>query len=298
MRPHRALLALVVVLAGAIYALALLLALLLTDSTPERFPHDLAINWTAARGQLAGVSLYDWGGQQRLALAEIGEPTGNYFQSLFTSYISPPTTALLMLPFALLSFPIATGLYRLAIGTAFVLAVGVLAQTLPDEHRLRGWAYGLAGLAALNAVRVSLSLGQVDAWVVLALAVAAYGLHVRRPGLAGAGVAVAALLKVSPGLLLVYLVVRRQWRVALAAVVVGAGLLTIELVAGRPGDLARFGLEVAPAISQARSPGGIRRCPRSRRGWRRARGRARGPSLSKSAWAAGACSAWASPRSA
>jgi len=131
MRPHRALLALVVVLAGAIYALALLLALLLTDSTPERFPHDLAINWTAARGQLAGVSLYDWGGQQRLALAEIGEPTGNYFQSLFTSYISPPTTALLMLPFALLSFPIATGLYRLAIGTAFVLAVGVLAQTLP-----------------------------------------------------------------------------------------------------------------------------------------------------------------------
>ncbi|HEY6752329.1 MAG TPA: hypothetical protein VI027_13540 [Rubrobacteraceae bacterium] len=40
MRPHRALLALVVVLAGAIYALALLLALLLTDSTPERFPHE------------------------------------------------------------------------------------------------------------------------------------------------------------------------------------------------------------------------------------------------------------------
>ena len=44
------------------------------DSTTQGFPWDFAINWTAARGQLAGVSLYDWVGLQRLGLAEIGEP--------------------------------------------------------------------------------------------------------------------------------------------------------------------------------------------------------------------------------
>ncbi|NJM41048.1 MAG: hypothetical protein HC853_09865 [Anaerolineae bacterium] len=72
------------------------------------FAWDFAINWTAARGLLEGVSLYDWHSLQAIGITHIGPRMADLFQDPYTSYIGLPTTALFLLPFAPLPFTWAT----------------------------------------------------------------------------------------------------------------------------------------------------------------------------------------------
>jgi hypothetical protein len=222
---------------------------LLTNPTTG-FAWDFAINWTAARGQLDGVSLYDWQNLQAIGITHIGPRMADLFQDPFTSYIGLPTTALFVLPFAHLSFAWATLLYRLTCVIFFITAVGVLVQTLPAHLRSRGWGLGLAALTTINAFATSVWLGQVDAFIVLALAVCLWGIHKGAWGIAGIGLGIATLLKISPGVLIIYLVLRRQWRAAGSAIVTMGVLMAVALWVGRPDDLARFIIEVSPSLSQ------------------------------------------------
>ncbi|NJM41049.1 MAG: DUF2029 domain-containing protein [Anaerolineae bacterium] len=141
-------------------------------------------------------------------------------------------------------------LYRLTSVALFVAAVGVLVQTLPQQQRLRSWVLGLAALTTINAFAASVWLGQVDALIVFALAVCLWGIHTGRLGAAGVGLGVATSLKISPGVLLIYLIVRRQWRAVGAAAFTMMVLMVAALLIGRPEDLLRFVLHVSPPLAQ------------------------------------------------
>src|SRR6478609_2814869 len=81
---------------------------------------DFSINWTAAQGMRQGISLYSQDQLRILGQSLAGPAMDVMFRDSFTSYIGPPTTALLLLPFTLLAFPQAVLIYRIVIGLVFV----------------------------------------------------------------------------------------------------------------------------------------------------------------------------------
>jgi hypothetical protein len=149
---------------------------------------------------------------------------------------------------------------------ATVLACAVM-WIVAGAPRRRGSLATLAPLAGALAAWLlfqpdiqQLVYGNQESLTLLAIAAAAYGLVRGRRELTGGGLALAALLKAWPALLLVPFVVGRRWReLAWAAGVGAAGVLaTVPLVGIRPwldllgatfgglGELAQGGYNVAP----------------------------------------------------
>ena len=84
----------------------------------------------------------------------------------------------------------------------------------------------------------------------LALAIAIWASVRDRWRVVGAALGIAALLKISPGLLLVYLVLRGRRTVILPAVISAGALLGIATVVGRPGDTVKWVTDVLPEVSK------------------------------------------------
>ena len=215
------------------------------------FAYDFAINWTGAVAQNEGISLYDHATLHELGLRLIGPPMADTFRETYNSYIGPPTTALMYRPFAGLSFGVGLSAYRLLSCAAFLLAILLTGLALPRPSRRLAWLVGLVILLVSEASVASLQLGQVDAWIALALATSVFLASRRHEGAAGIGIGLAALLKVSPALIIVYCLLRGKYRMAATAVATAAGLLVIATLAGPPDDLWRFVTVVAPSLSAA-----------------------------------------------
>jgi alpha-1,2-mannosyltransferase len=66
----------------------------------------------------------------------------------------------------------------------------------------------------------------------------------------GAALGIATLLKISPGLLLVYLVLRGRRGVVLPAIISAGALLAIATLVGRPGDTVKWATDVLPEVSK------------------------------------------------
>lgn len=215
------------------------------------FAYDFAINWTAAVAQRAGISLYDHATLHQLGLRLIGPDMAGTFRETYTSYIGPPTTALMYRPFVGLTFGVGLTLYRVLSFAAFLLAILLTGLALPRPSRRLAWLVGLVMLLVSEASVASLQLGQVDAWIALALATSVFLASRRRDGAAGIGIGLAALLKVSPTLIIVYCLLRGKFRMAATAVATAVTLLVVATLAGPPDDLARFVTVVAPSLSAA-----------------------------------------------
>jgi Glycosyltransferase family 87 len=213
---------------------------------------DFTINWVAAQRLLDGKELYDSEAARPPIVAhhtsEENVGTGTY-----ESFIGPPSTALLHAPWARLSYPTARWSFQ---GVQFLLmlaAVLITGLAVPRSRRLLVWLVGLAALPFSFPVAASLGLGQVDGLVMFALAVAIWASVRQRWYLLGAALGFATLLKISPILVLGYMLLRvgRYWRrVALGAVVTVGTLLVASMVVGRPGDVGTWAMDVAPVLAR------------------------------------------------
>ena len=148
------------------------------------FAYDFAINWTGAVAQNEGISLYDHATLHELGLRLIGPPMADTFRETYNSYIGPPTTALMYRPFAGLSFGVGLSAYRLLSCAAFLLAILLTGLALPRPSRRLAWLVGLVILLVSEASVASLQLGQVDAWIALALATSVFLASRRHEGAA------------------------------------------------------------------------------------------------------------------
>jgi alpha-1,2-mannosyltransferase len=101
-----------------------------------------------------------------------------------------------------------------------------------------------------TSVNKSIWLGQVDGFLMLGLAVALYGVARGRWRLVGVGIAVAALLKFSPILLLVYVALRKKWQAVWAALATAVVILGAAAIVGRPGDLVDWFDNIGGSVSQ------------------------------------------------
>jgi hypothetical protein len=146
-----------------------------------------------------------------------------------------PVTAPLFLPFTLVPARVASALWNLGLVAALVAVARLTSRPLPLAEGREAWPWApvLATLALLPAFRFEFFYGQVDAVLLLLLALTALGAERGRVWGPGMAFAVAVLLKPPAALLALFLGVRRHWRVMGASVAVG---LVLALPA-----LARYG---------------------------------------------------------
>lgn len=220
------------------------------ERTGRVWVYDFAVNWTAARGLGQGVDLYDRAGLHALALQSAGgTPLGDLFTILFDSYNNAPVTVLLYLPFAGRSLAAGSVAYQVAIGVAFAAAVILVGFALPPADRARAWLVGAVALLLLEPVAASVELGQIDAWVMLALAGSFVAWRRGQPDGAASLAVIATALKVLPGLVLVYYLLvggPRAWR---AAGLTGLGLVGVTAVVAGPGAWVTWLTRILPALA-------------------------------------------------
>jgi hypothetical protein len=194
-------------------------------SSYEALDVDFSINWTAAHALRNGDIPY---GKTTLAelAAQLGGPTDLIYGQLYTSYIQPPTSALHILPLTELGWRHASQTY-LFLNHAFLFcAVGITLVTVRPTLPLRWVVAGVVVIVALySQLYMSFSLGQVDATILLLLSLAFWGYTRDKPALTGGAIACAMAIKIVPGVLLLYLLWRREYRPVVWACAVGGALL-------------------------------------------------------------------------
>jgi len=161
----------------------------------------------AAQRLLTGTPIYD------LSIVRTGE---------CGIYQYPPPFVLLALPFSLLGFEVG----RLAWIGFLVPCFLVGTALLPVRREIRGVVLllGVVSWPFIFAVRI----GQVGPILYLLFALGWRFLD--RPGIVGAAAGLGTLVKLQPGLLLGWMVVRREWRAlmaAVAAIALGAGVAAL-----------------------------------------------------------------------
>ncbi len=137
-----------------------------------------------------------------------------------------PFAALVMLPLALVSWPVAIVATCAAIA---VVTVMVVSWFIDPVARRQGWvpwyAVGIvaACMIAFDPLRETLLFGQVNMYLVALVGVDLLFLVRRGSRFAGVGIGLATALKLTPGVFLIYLLVTKRWRAALTASSAAAG---------------------------------------------------------------------------
>ncbi|QLD86198.1 DUF2029 domain-containing protein [Natronomonas halophila] len=149
-------------------------------------------------------------------------------------YLYPPIVTLLFVPHALVgsslvAFGIQTALnVGASVGTAAIIYRALQRRGIALERFDFGLLVGFVLTSAYAAI--PLINGQVTHWLALAFAVGFDALDRRRESLAGAAFAVAALIKVFPAAIGLWLLRRRAWRAVGVAVLTGMGGLLLGVL--------------------------------------------------------------------
>jgi len=156
-------------------------------------------------------------------------------------YRYPPYTAALSRTLVPLGPRDAMIAWELLSGLALIGGAWLVGSALGGRH---GVPLALAALVLFVPVYNVLGDGQIDGLAFFFLCLALWGLVRGRDLPLGVGVAMAAALKLTPALLLVYLLWRRRWRAALiaAAALVALTLLTLPITG--PQWFADYGRQV------------------------------------------------------
>lgn len=241
------------VVVGAAMVVAGLANVLVFDWASEATagkPYDFDLNWVAAHRLLDGESLYDRAASRAEGLRIVGPEMSDTNHGPFSSFIGLPSTALLYAPFTPFDAGTAADVYRLVDLLAMLGAILITLLALPPPSRLPAGLIVLGAFLLSTPVNKSIWLGQVDGFLMLGLAVAFFGVAREKWELVGVGIAVAALLKFSPVILLAYLALRGKWRAVWWAVGTVVVVLGATAVIGRPGDLGEWFNTVADSVSQ------------------------------------------------
>lgn len=205
------------------------LRLTVLDVLEIQVPSDLRVNYVGALAMLEGLNPYD----NAVALQLAGRERIPYVGTqLWTMVTNPPTAMLYFAPFTLAPLAVARILF-LAASQLALLATAVLTWRLlrPSPHPLV-WLGLLLGLVALlDPFALTFRLGQVDLLILFTLTLAAYRLRNGDDVWAGMAIGIAAGLKLSPGLFVLYLLWRGHKRALMGTLATGGviGLLSLSL---------------------------------------------------------------------
>jgi alpha-1,2-mannosyltransferase len=243
------------VLAAA--AVVLFAALWLRDTGKARMI-DFNSFYTAAQAAREGADLYDPAALNELA-------AGQGLRMYVFPYLYPPFLAYATIPWGELPVERARLVWMAAnlaalfgIVALTALAVGRRLRESPGR-RLGPGDLGLAFAAVFVFVlpfNDNLDMGQSNLLVLLFLCLALFLVSCDRPWAGGAALGVAVLLKVSPVVLVLYFLARRQVRVVLGSLLSAAVLSAVTLALGAAEAWARF-FAVLPEMSHATARKGM-----------------------------------------
>jgi alpha-1,2-mannosyltransferase len=212
-------------------------------------PFDFDLNWVAAQRLLDRDPLYDRHDSRVDAVAQFGSLMQLSNHGPYTSYIGTPAVALVHAPFTWLDHDDAVDAFRALALLGMLGAVAISTLALPRRAR------GPVGVAVAGALLMSwplastLWIGQANELVMICFAVAVVAAARERWPLVGLALGCAAVLKLTPALIVLYLVVRGRKQVlgyALAASVAASGLAA---AVGRPLDSWVWVRDVLPNAS-------------------------------------------------
>lgn len=196
----------------------LLVAVVWTFDAHYRF-FDMAIYQGAVRWWAEGGDLYSYQAPVRGRLG----------------FTYPPFAAVVLLPTTLV--PIRAAGWLITAMSLLALAAALWALRL--RPRRAGLAVVFVAALATEPVRQNLGLGQVNLLLFALVAVDLGVLGRAGSRWTGVGVGVAAAIKLTPGLFVVYLLVTRQWRAAATAATTAAAL-TVAMCLVAPRETMRY----------------------------------------------------------
>jgi hypothetical protein len=211
---------------------------------------DFDLNWVAAHRLISGSALYDVRAARLDGVRLLGPRMRGSGTEPYMSFIGLPPTALAHAPFAAFSEGVALALFRVAALVGMLGSIVIAAWSLVPRARVPAALVGTGVLIAGFPFVKTLELGQANELVMLGLAVGMWGVARKRWTIAGVGLGVATVLKLSPGLLLVYLVLRGCRRVLLPALLTVAGCISLAAAIGEPTDVLTWLRDVAPQLSR------------------------------------------------
>jgi hypothetical protein len=240
------------VLLGVIFVLtgAVSFATASRDLIDEQGPVDFELNWVAAHRLVDREPLYDRAASKADGIELIGPQFELSNRGTYESFIGSPATALLYSPFVPFDRDAAGDLYQWGQAILMLAAIVITAFAVPARSRVPALLFGVGFFLWSYPIAESIALGQVDGFVMLALAIAIWASVRGRWRVVGAALGIAALVKISPALLLVYLVARGRRTVVLPAIVSAAALLAVAVVVGRPADTWTWATDVLPEVSE------------------------------------------------
>ena len=224
------------VVAAAI-ALAFRAIQFLSFTDRPQWGYDFAFYWTAGQHLLRGEPIYS-----------LQQLSGPYAPQGQEGFLYPPPFAAVMVPFAALSRDPRAAMWLWAAIGAVVLVASVLALARVEASRLvsrfpilegRGRWFLVAAAFAMPPVVGELAMGNVHLILLGLFTLAWVGIR-RGDGrgeiVAGLAVGVAAVIKVFPGLVLLWFLATRRWRAAMGIVLgaLAAVLVTLPVTGIQP----------------------------------------------------------------
>jgi hypothetical protein len=184
---------------------------------------DFFQEWASARNYRCGLPIYS---DHRLAIerhlgyvADGEWPNLRQYASWITVNAHPPTAVLLALPLAALNYPDAVLVWNLLSLAALFVSLRLVARALSLPVSAWSVAPLLALLLLCSPVLVTLFYGQLTLVLLLLLTGTWIAHRSKRPITAGILLGLAAAIKLFPAFLLVFFVLRRQWKTVAAAMV-------------------------------------------------------------------------------
>jgi len=206
---------------------------------------DFTQDYVAAQALRDGRSIYSMFTQSDLSAAALHTNYELLTPQEFENN-HPPFTTLLFVPLTFLPYDVALILWSAFSLLLFFLSGYIVLRELQIDLP-RHWVCVLIGLGLCwYPFQAHIGLAQLSLPIVACIIGSWALLRKQRDLAGGALLGVASLIKLFPGLIVLYLLARRRWRAAGAALAVGAagGLLTLVLV-GIP-DTIRYVVRVAP----------------------------------------------------
>lgn len=210
---------------------------------------DFFQEWSSARSYFRGVPIYS-------DLAELADQLLNLRGELTYPQVPvnthPPTAILLLLPLAVLDYSDACLLWNLLSLAAFALSLALVLRELGIPISIRGCLPLIAILLLCNPLRQQVNQGQFGG--LLSLMVTGVWIAARsdRPMWAGGLLGAAAAIKVFPGFLFLYFILRRQWSVVAAGALSLAALTGMAAIIFGTETYATYIQEVLPRVPKFR----------------------------------------------
>jgi hypothetical protein len=213
-------------------------------------PVDFAVDYTGATVVRRGEMLYNLDALRRANDEVITPHIVALHETVYNSFDNPPFTAVLMLPFTGLPFGQAKDLYRLLLHLLYFSSVALVLGADRVYRNHPQWVLIVVLALCLEPVYTSITSGQVDIPILFAICLGYWAFKRGHPVLAGCAIAVAAMIKLSPALLLLYFLYKRQFRVVISGMVAGVVLLGIGIAVTGIDDWIVFVREILPILAK------------------------------------------------